>query len=644
MKRLIASLIIGLASFLAHGADCQKTGAVCVDATPCKSISGVTVCLQGVPPPSGGINVAIPCWKYTDTYNCIEPNAVNHCAGLEALVPMCSKTSSVCTQTDATFNTGCMLFQEAYRCSNSAMTTPTNTIRLADTHTLTYDGIDRSACASIDSNPSCTITSHTCVDGPSTKIIDGMPIYKDCWSWKDSYSCVVSSPHDYCMPLKQAGCTAQSSVCTNTALTGDCIEKKFDYLCGDKVDPLPTNVVNLNTTYTIVSDGVNNSQCQSLDNNPNCTLASQTCIDGPSTKNINGLDVYKDCWEWKKEYTCAQTTLTSTCSDLNNNPLCVKTGSTCVDTLPGGQCGLLEHQYNCSVSAPTTSTQTDCGTQTFCVDGTCFDKGYKPDTDFGNAIANMEAMREAANYDIFKGESNFCHSNLLKNCCKSKAGGVGGRNDVIASTLGVTALKAGAETVYIHGSRYIFEGLVNTGSAMLQEYALGALASGTLSMTGSFSVWGAEFAVALDGISFVGFDPWSLAASIAIYVIMDMMQCEQEELMLQMKRGQGLCTKVGSWCSNKVLGVCLTKKESWCCFPSKLGRIVNEQGRVQLGKGWGDQRNPNCSGFTLEELGNLRFDLMNLSEFINDIVPPTMKSPSYAVDRLQQKAQSYYGP
>ena len=615
-------LLVGVASATPT---CQKTGEVCVDGPSTKNIAGT--------------NIYRDCWDYKDTYLCVDPNSIDYCAAIAA-TPGCNITSSVCNQT--AFNGTCLSYANTYRCG-TAVTPAQGVVQLSSTYTIVYDQVDPSPCASYSSNPSCQLSQKVCVDGPGTKNINGLDVYKDCWQWREDYSCVVSNPADYCMPLKQAGCTQQSSTCTKTAFTGACIEKGYTYLCGNPVNPLPTNVTLLNTTYTVVSDQTNNSQCQSLDNNPNCTVASQTCTDGPGTKNINGLDVYKDCWAWKKDYTCASTNLTSTCQDLKGNPLCTETGSSCIDKLPDGACGLLEHQYKCADTAPTTTTQTDCGMQTFCINGQCFDTGYKPDGDFGNVIAQMEAAREAVNYDIFKGEANFCHNNLLTSCCKTQGGGAGGRNDVIATTIGSTLFKAGAEEIYVWGSRYLFEGLMNSGSVMLEEYAMSMLGTGTLSMSSSFSVWGAEFSVTAEGISFVGFDPWSLAIAVAIYIIMDMMKCEQEEQLLGMKRGQGLCQQVGSWCDSKVLGVCVTKKQGWCCFPSKLGRIVNEQGRAQIGKSWGDPKSPDCSGFTLDELKLLRFDLMDLSEFISDIVPPS-KTTSYAQDRLQQKAKSYYGP
>ena len=86
-----------------------------------------------------------------------------------------------------------------------------------------------------------------------------------------------------------------------------------------------------------------------------------------------------------------------------------------------------------------------------------------------------------------------------------------------------------------------------------------------------------------------------------------------------MQKGQRLCHQVGSYCSTKVMGVCLSKKESYCCYNSRLARILNEQGRPQIGKSWGEPKEPNCSGFTIDELQQLDMSAMDLSEFIEDV-------------------------
>ncbi len=74
--------------------------------------------------------------------------------------------------------------------------------------------------------------------------------------------------------------------------------------------------------------------------------------------------------------------------------------------------------------------------------------------------------------------------------------------------------------------------------------------------------------------------------------------CDEKDLELAEKNKRGLCVEVGSYCAEKVAGVCVRKKRSSCCFPSKLSRIVHEQGRPQLGIGWGDAKSPDCRGFT----------------------------------------------
>ncbi|MDR0233432.1 MAG: conjugal transfer protein TraN [Zoogloeaceae bacterium] len=120
---------------------------------------------------------------------------------------------------------------------------------------------------------------------------------------------------------------------------------------------------------------------------------------------------------------------------------------------------------------------------------------------------------------------------------------------------------------------------------------------------------------------------------------MNMMECDEEDYVTGAKRGVGLCHKVGSWCSATLLGGCEEKREGWCCFPSKLARIIQEQGRTQLGKPWGDPEEPDCSGFTEEEFQKIDFDKIDFSEFIGDIMKALpSKSESYAAARANQRA------
>ena len=109
---------------------------------------------------------------------------------------------------------------------------------------------------------------------------------------------------------------------------------------------------------------------------------------------------------------------------------------------------------------------------------------------------------------------------------------------------------------------------------------------------------------------------------------------------MEQKVDQGLCSYVekkcvyvGTYCAEKVLGVCLRKKSNFCCFGTKLARVIHEQGRLQLRMTFGDAEHPQCRGFTLEELTRLDFDKIDLSELLSDLYS-RFKSPN--ISKLSQ--------
>jgi len=112
-----------------------------------------------------------------------------------------------------------------------------------------------------------------------------------------------------------------------------------------------------------------------------------------------------------------------------------------------------------------------------------------------------------------------------------------------------------------------------------------------------------------------------------------------------MKRDTRLCHSIGSYCSSRmpILRLCVEKTESYCCFNSRLARIINEQGRVQIGRGWGAAESPDCGGFTVSQLQALDFSRMNLSEFYAEIAP-TLPDVGAMGSRAKQKVESYYKP
>ena len=115
-------------------------------------------------------------------------------------------------------------------------------------------------------------------------------------------------------------------------------------------------------------------------------------------------------------------------------------------------------------------------------------------------------------------------------------------------------------------------------------------------------------------------------------------QCNTGEKEIGTGKEKKLVVKVGSYCSKKVLGVCLQQKEGYCVFDSKLARIVQEQGRRdQLGISFGSGSNPDCRGIRVAELQGIKFDHIDFSDFYDDL-NSNIKLPDQ--DALNQRITS----
>ncbi|MEM1660984.1 MAG: conjugal transfer protein TraN [Candidatus Bathyarchaeia archaeon] len=105
-------------------------------------------------------------------------------------------------------------------------------------------------------------------------------------------------------------------------------------------------------------------------------------------------------------------------------------------------------------------------------------------------------------------------------------------------------------------------------------------------------------------------------------------KCDEQDIVTSTLKESGYCHYIGEKCIRRIrLGIkkCTQKAEIYCCFNSKLARIVHEQGRPQLRTFtevglWGNQNNPYCRGFTMDEFQALDFGKIDLSEYVEDIV------------------------
>lgn len=212
--------------------------------------------------------------------------------------------------------------------------------------------------------------------------------------------------------------------------------------------------------------------------------------------------------------------------------------------------------------------------------------------DAGNCLGTIE---------IFGGRGMRCRpaglNTTLADCCKDK-----GR--IIKDGMGSSAASIGTKIAVAKG---VFEGM----RAAFTAFQAGATA-GEAASAGAHAL-------------IIGFDPTSIAISLAVNFMIDFLfsGCDQQDMETAMLRSSGMCHEVGSYCTTSFLGVCLQKARGHCCFNTKIGRIIQEQGRPQLksfnGLGWGTASKPMCRGFTPEEFQALDFSKMDLSEYYADI-------------------------
>ncbi|MFM2486668.1 conjugal transfer protein TraN [Celerinatantimonas yamalensis] len=99
-------------------------------------------------------------------------------------------------------------------------------------------------------------------------------------------------------------------------------------------------------------------------------------------------------------------------------------------------------------------------------------------------------------------------------------------------------------------------------------------------------------------------------------------KCTPDELSLPMKRELLSTHYIGTYCTSKVLGVCLETKRSYCEFNSPLSQIMMEQiyKQPQMGLSWGTPKHPNCTGLAISQLNKVDWDKVDLSEWIGILI------------------------
>ena len=119
--------------------------------------------------------------------------------------------------------------------------------------------------------------------------------------------------------------------------------------------------------------------------------------------------------------------------------------------------------------------------------------------------------------------------------------------------------------------------------------------------------------------------------------------CSADERALASDFSKGITHYVGTFCSSSILGICISEHETFCVFQSKLGRLIQEQGRAQLNMDFGTAQNPVCTGLTPAQFAQLDLSKMDFTAVMNDLTSDvTIPDETSTLSTMQKKIQAYY--
>ena len=622
------------------GDGCVVSARTCLDSDPRE------IPVENLP---GETATASPaCWEEVLTISCPSQSEAESCEKLEA-AGCTLETEKTCDRRDDAGR--CISWSAAYVCKGVAI--EGDGIIEGESTDIPDGEIveDESECrekleAESLSGLSCEPLRRTCTKPGRTEVIDGVEVTLPCSEWLAEFVCRAEGENG-CEVLESLAlsgiCKPESEpVCESESADGGCLRWKSVYRCGKTEGPGNSEDAGGAELLPPVEDSEVSpfDACGDLRADATCVETAKTCLEGPGIKMVNGEPVYRDCWKWSHSFTCRMAG-EGECGDYEKNPSCRLVSEAC----PGGgtECPRPTRVYECVTEGSTSAAGTVCSGEA-CIADVCAPTDDKPDEDFANTLVEMEIAREAGIYGDVSGNRFFSGIALgcrdrkaAKSCCRTEPE-VGASNSAFSLYLSFGA-GSGMEAIKFVGSPYVYDVLAYSDSTSgLLTKLYGSAPNGVYEP--SFSFWGATASWTQTGGWSFNFSPSGFALAAAMHFYQGYASCRAEDQRVAMMKGARLCKYLGTVCTNTTPGLgCTEAEERYVCFNSRLARILNEQGRSQLGRGWGTPLEPDLRGFTAEELGSLDFSRMDLSEFVADVVREAMKSGNAVSDASLARAQ-----
>lgn len=384
-----------------------------------------------------------------------------------------------------------------------------------------------------------------------------------CWNEKMQYRC-SSKEENNCYSLEEnRGCNALKGECVNSSATGLCSHYSKVFTCGNKQADENAETKIISSEFKTLKDEKDLGGCDGEIKNKYCDLSSETCIEKGETRNINGKDVYKDCWKWDRKYNCRTDTKVSECNTLKDKG-CIEKSRECIHR-EDDRCEHYVVKYECENA---NTEKLDCIASNFCIGDVCEEQQRNVNSNFGLAVSQLGVLAQVQK----DGESCGCDKKKDPDCKLYKV--------------------EGAKCKLFKGENFRCK-----------------------SITGEYNCCSQK-----------GF-------------IKPLFGCSASEKELALKNKGKLCKQTGAW-RGKGLERFITRK-SFCCFHSPLARIIQEQGRIQLGLDWGDKKNPDCRALTLSEIQRIDFSKIDFGEMYEDLQNRAQADFGITKKDIESKVKGY---
>ena len=404
----------------------------------------------------------------------------------------------------------------------------------------------------------CVLQDRVCLDGPSTRVISGYSVTRDCWKYESKYSCEIGyKESDRCQNLRDKGCYETKNDCIESDSTGRCIAYQKEMYCPDGE----------------TGEGITDCSAKSFCMDGAC-FDTKYQPNGDLAKVVTLMEVGRQIGAYME--TGIFKGVAEGCREGYGGV------RDCCDTKPAGEASSMTNQALMSLPLSVASSAGAYAWSYTAIKATPYVYDVVTGT-LGQGVANFTGLTDAFASQVVNGPAAFTWN-------FSFAGfGYTTGSTAAAGTFGTSSIALGS----------------GSGAATATAGAAGGGAGGAA--TGGFY------------FSPVGF---AIFAAVYLYGQLSSCEPEELTLAQHRAMNVCTRVPSASYCTKKILGSCVETKHMFCCYNSVLAKVISTEGKKQLGlpASFG-KGNPNCDAIPVEQIQLLDFNKMDMSEFYSSISP-----------------------